>query len=484
MNENINKFRDVLSTLNKRRQIIVNVFFAFIIVSMVVSFFIPASFEAETSLRVKQPKGLNSSLLEMVDPLYNKQLMGTYSEILKSRTVVQEVIDKTQNGKATIPTYEDMVKQITTQPVKDTEILKVKLKGSTPEDARDTVNTLVDCFLGRLATLNRAEQSVIREFVGERLIDSKQELERAETALESYKRTQRLVSLPDQSKALVDRMSGIDKLRAENRVSMAIAQAKTASAERQLANEKPGFVAESPFITQYKAKLADLEVELVGLLGNYTENYPKVIEVRRAINETKTKLDAEILRIVSADAASMNPIHQSLLQLKIQSEAELAASVAQKSALEALIHDGNKEIEQLPAKEQGLTQLVREAQVAQEIYTMLAKRYEEARINEVMLPTEVQVIDGAIAPEFPVSPRKLLNAIVAGIVGLLVGFGMAFYLEYANRKIQNSREAERVLSLPVLGSIPEVSLAETDRRTPFYIKTTFHDLMRKLKKRQ
>jgi polysaccharide chain length determinant protein (PEP-CTERM system associated) len=453
--------KDIIKTLKKRRGLISKIFLGMVIFAIIISFLIPPTYEAETNLRIKQPKGLANSLLGDL-PMGNsgatKQLMSTYSEILKSRTVVQTVIDKTQTdgvSEEDIPDYEQMLKRITTQPVKDTEILKVKVTAKSPEEAELLANTLVDTFNERMTYLVRSEQTTIREFIGERLQESKKELEKAETVLEKYKREQKIVAPEEETKAMVDKFSAIDKLAAENTVAMASAQARLSTAQQQLNKEKPGFVADSPLIQQYKLKLAELEVKLVSLTSAYTEKHPEIIATRAAITETQGRLSSEIARVVSADAPSMNPIHQGLVQSQIQSEAEISARTAQSQAIKGIITSGEQELNKLPAKEQGLAKVMRDASVNQEIYIMLAKRHEEARISEVMQPTDVQVIDVAIAPEKPISPKKTLNVVIAAILGLFVGTGIAFLLEYMNKTVRNAEDVQQYLDLPVLGSIPD-----------------------------
>nr|WP_255710871.1 GNVR domain-containing protein [Pelosinus baikalensis] len=114
-----------------------------------------------------------------------------------------------------------------------------------------------------------------------------------------------------------------------------------------------------------------------------------------------------------------------------------------------------QDLNKLPAKEQGLAKVMRDANVNQEIYIMLAKRHEEARISEAMQPTDVQIIDVAIAPEKPISPKKTLNVVIAAILGLFVGTGIAFLLEYMNKTVRNADDVQQYLDLPVLGSIPD-----------------------------
>ncbi|ULT56787.1 Wzz/FepE/Etk N-terminal domain-containing protein [Neobacillus drentensis] len=53
----------------------------------------------------------------------------------------------------------------------------------------------------------------------------------------------------------------------------------------------------------------------------------------------------------------------------------------------------------------------------------------------------------------PIKPRPLINIAIAMVVGLMVGVGLAFLLEYFDNTIKNEQEIEKLLGLPVLGSI-------------------------------
>lgn len=473
MDETTLDLKDILKTLKKRRKLIGYIFAGVVVFAALLSFIWPPTYEAETNLRVKQPQGLADSLLSSL-PTGNasatKQLMSTYAEILKSRTVVQEVIDKTQTDKEEIPDYKDMIERISTQPVKDTEILKVKVTARTPEEAQLVADTLVNTFNGRLSFLTRSEQTVVRQFIGERLQESRADVEKAEEELQKYKTEQRITDPDVETKALVDALTEINKLAAENAVTMAAAQGKLASTRQQLGAEKEGFIADNPLIQQYKTKLAELEVSLVELTEKYTEQHPQVKATRAAIGETQAKLAAEVGRVITADAPSMNPIHQGLLQSQLMAEAQIAASTAQQAAIVAIVEQGQADLGKLPLKEQGLAKVMRDADVAREIYVMLAKRHEEARISEVMQPTDIQVIDVATLPDEPIKPKKALNIVVAAILGLFIGIGAAFIVEYMNKSIHTVEDVRHYLDLPVLGSIPHFDNEYKESEPSFWDK--------------
>ena len=135
------------------------------------------------------------------------------------------------------------------------------------------------------------------------------------------------------------------------------------------------------------------------------------------------------------------------------------------------------EIAKLPEDQQGYIRVKRDADVAQEIYVMLAKRLEEAKVAEVMVPNEVQVIDEATLPEKPIKPRKLLTLAIAAILGILAGSGYTVAKALMYRKIRSSEDVEQYLQLPVLGSIPDAdSLKEPDHKKETGFKALIHSL--------
>lgn len=149
-------------------------------------------YESQALLRVKQPKGIGTSLLESMptgNAMANTQLMNTYAEILKSRSVVVPVIQKTEqpNKEGKYPAYDAYVKgRITTAPFKDTEIMQLTVRANTPEKAQQANKLIVDGFLKRLTDLSRDQQKATRGFLEERAVAAKNELQTAEDKLTDY----------------------------------------------------------------------------------------------------------------------------------------------------------------------------------------------------------------------------------------------------------------------------------------------------------
>ena len=473
--------KELWQIIDDNKKTIAKVTAGFLAVAAAYLIVVPPTYQSTSLLRIKQDKGLSSSILSALptgsDQMI-KQEMNTDAEILKSRNVVIPVIKQTEELKdGKYPDYEGYVKgRITTNPYKDTQILKVDVTGRTPEKAQEANSLLVKGFLNRLTELSHAESQATRKFLEQRVVSSKTELAGAEDRLKAYQVAHKIYSTTDQMKGLADQLTELDKVKAQNQLDLETAQAALGSIKGQLSDAGAG-IADSPAIQQYKTQLAQLEATKASYTGKYTDEHPKMQEINQQIAQTRQSLNDEISKIVAQQAPSSSTVQQKLLSDKFSSEAAIAVAQSKNAAIAALEKKNDAEIAKLPEDQQGYIRVKRDADVAQEIYVMLAKRLEEAKVAEVMVPNEVQVIDEATLPEKPIKPRKLLTLAIAAILGILAGSGYTVAKALMYRKIRSSEDVEQYLQLPVLGSIPDAdSLKKPDNQKETGFKALIHSL--------
>lgn len=463
MNEQEIDLRELWQIVRTNQKTIAKITGGFLGLAVAYLLIVPNTYQSTALLRIKQERGLSSSIMEQL-PMGNAQLtkqqMNTNAEILKSRHVVIPVIEQTEEEKdGKYPRYEDYVKDhIVTKPYKDTEILEVDVTGKTPEKAQEANQLLVQGFLDRLTELSHAESSATREFLEQRVKSSKKELDDAETKLKNYQVKHKIFSTDNQMKSLAERITELDKVKAQNKLDMETAQAALGSINSQLSGAGAS-IADSPSIQQAKSKLVDLEAQKASYVGKYTNENPKMKEINRQISSARSSLRREISAIVAQKAPSSSAVQQKLLTDKFTNEAMIAVAQGKNDAIDQLEKKNADEIAKLPQTQQGYLQVKRDADVAQEIYVMLAKRLEEAKVAEAMVPTEVQVVDEATLPEKPIKPRKLLTLVLALFLGLFGGAGYTIARTLLNRKIRTAADVEQYLELPVLGVIPEARSA-------------------------
>ena len=450
---------EVVEIISENRKPIAKITCAFIAIALLYLLRAAPIYESEALLRIKQQQGLGSSLLDAAtggNAAMNQRQMSTYAEILKSRSVVIPVIEATEqekNGK--YPAYEGYVQgRITTSPFKDTDILSVKMKANEPGKAQKANQVLLAAFLQRMTDLSRVEQTATKNFLQDRTDAAKKDLDKAETALQDYKIENKILTPSDSSKLFLERIALAEKEAAANRIEMGTAQAKLNAANSILGGEGQ-YIADNRIVQAYNAQLAKLEAERISYLDKYTEKHPRMIDLNDQIAELKAKIAEETRKVAALQAPSDNAVHQRLVTSKFQSEGELIVAKQKAALLQEVIDQNNRDLELLPAVEKGYVKVARDAQVAGELYIMLAKRLEESKVAEVMVPTNVQIVDEPTLPEVPIAPRKGRTLALAALLGLLLSSGYIVVMELMNRTIRTEDDVKNFLSLPVMGAIPD-----------------------------
>jgi len=84
----------------------------------------------------------------------------------------------------------------------------------------------------------------------------------------------------------------------------------------------------------------------------------------------------------------------------------------------------------------------------------------QAEIVKIMNVDNVSILAPAEVKEgmAPIKPQPLLNIAIALVVGLMAGVGLAFLLEYLDNTVKSEQDVEKLLELPVLGSVTSIEV--------------------------
>lgn len=96
-------------------------------------------------------------------------------------------------------------------------------------------------------------------------------------------------------------------------------------------------------------------------------------------------------------------------------------------------------------------------QLAQQIVASIVEQAPDIIIQTVKAGS-VEVISQPKAGENPVSPRKMMNTAIAGVLGLVLGLGVVFLRSMLNNKFMTDTDINKKLGLTVLGVIPQVNM--------------------------
>lgn len=146
--------REYFHIIKKRAWIIVLITVFAMITSGIISFFVLSPvYEANTTLIVNTEQNKETNNMITGDQLnVTQKLTLTYGEIIKSRAVINSVIDKLDLDMK----YDEVEKMITVAPVKDTQIMSVTVQDTNPKRARDIANAIPTVFTKEVKRITKA----------------------------------------------------------------------------------------------------------------------------------------------------------------------------------------------------------------------------------------------------------------------------------------------------------------------------------------
>lgn len=431
-------------------------------------------YESEALLRVSLPKGIASSPLSETEGgnvALIQQQMSTLAEVLISQDVVKPVMEQEarENDNRTL-SYESYVKRITTKPIKNTEILQISISGTTPEGAQKTGQRLLDSFLSKITVVGNMAHSKNRKFLEQRMVLAKENLDKADIALQRFKTNHKLTSPSDSANTSMGRIKSIENQLVSNQIALETAQAKLAAVEAQLTGAGAAS-ADNQTVQQYNGELTKLEQTRIEYLEKYTEKHPRMVELNEQITNLKRKVAEETARIANLQAPSDNKVHQELVARKFASQTEVVMAQKKADSLRNALAKDNADFDKYTALQQEYARLSREAAVAKDIHGILAKRVEEAKIAEVMQQNNVQIVNEPTLPVNPAKPKKIRVLVLAVLLGFLLSSGYYVIQGLMYPHIRREQDVKTHLGLAVLGCIPnETVLAkqpESDAATGF-----------------
>lgn len=100
--------------------------------------------------------------------------------------------------------------------------------------------------------------------------------------------------------------------------------------------------------------------------------------------------------------------------------------------------------------------LKRESDTNRTMYDALLQRYKEVSAEAGITANNISVLDLALPPTIPVSPRPLFNMLISLLLGLIVSGAVVFARDRFDDAVRAPDDVEAKLGLPFLNSIPRL----------------------------
>ncbi len=381
------------------------------------------------SIRVSQSLGLDA------DDHFIRAMAGTKSNAngtlnLDASARRDEVIDLLQG-------YETVV------PERGSRLVTVGFTSPDPAVSARIANAYAETFIASALDQRYQASAYAREFLERRLGQVRTKLEQSERDLVAYATAKQIIPLANGQNTSPDNTRSLPGTDLEA-YSAAMASARTdrirAEQRWRQTQATTGFgvpeILQSPTIQELSKEHAKLAAEYQDKLKIFKADYPDMTQLSARIAETERQLNLEAANIRGA-------LHEQYLAA-LQNEKALGGQV---QGLKTAVLD-------LRGRSIQYTILQREVDTNRTLYDGLLQRYKEVGVAGGVAASNISIVDRAEAPKFPSHPRPMMNMVLSGLAGMLLGVGLAFCIDIFDQAIRTPADIEGKLGLVMLGTIP------------------------------
>lgn len=345
----------------------------------------------------------------------------------------------------------------------------VQYRDGDPETTQRITNRLAELFVEDSSMRREMRAEDTSAFVSMQLGESQRRLSELEARLRTAKESF-MGALPEQTNANVAMVTGLQQQLETTGNAIRGEQDRLSVIERQIEGMKAGATSEvavpgMPATASPAAvRVVTLERQLAVLRGNYTDRHPEVVRVREELASARTEAASEASRPAEERITTLrvDPNYRALVADQEQARLRIRELQRNESQIRAQIGMYRARVESAPRVEQQIATLQREYDLEKQQYAELTSRLRSAEMNESLERNrggeKFTVLARAPFPSTPSSPNTQRLMIVALLLGLCAGGGLALGREYLDRSIHDTR-ALNDLELPVLGEIPRIANA-------------------------
>jgi polysaccharide chain length determinant protein (PEP-CTERM system associated) len=478
---------DYLAMLRRRMKVILIPALLAPLAGLGVSYVFPAKYMSTSEVLVTPPK-IPDMVVQQVFSEDLTQHITTIAQQVLSPAKLRPMVERqglAKGGQSVDDVIANIQASMNIQPVPDISELGATVKkkpgqnsspvpgfnvnytASTAREAQQICTELTSMLLEEdLKSREDATQGTTM-FLTKQVEEAKQNLDDLDKKLAAFK-DQHIGQLPGDEDNNLKILMGLNSQLDANTQSLNRATQDKAYTEslltQQLAAWKSSESANNPQTLQQQ--LSQLQSQLIDLQARYTDDHPDVIKTKADIAEVRKKL-AEINNpAATADNANekesaSEPPEIRQLRLQIHQYGDLIAqSTRDQKKLEQEIAVYQSRVASSPAIEEEYKELARDYDNAQKVYqddlakqstSKMATQAEQQQQGEQMALLNPATLPDA--PSFPVRPYFAGGGLGAGLV---LGIGVALWLELRDKCIRTEADAEAALELPMLVAVPWV----------------------------
>jgi len=323
-------------------------------------------------------------------------------------------------------------------PIKNTRLIEIAFITPNPTLSQQLADAHIKAFIrmnleGRFQLTKEA-----RDFLDIKNAELKAKLERAEAELNRFRQTHGVVSIEKGENIVVDRLVDLNR----NLTTARAQRLEAESLNSVVQNKSTQYLSQvltQGMIPTLRSTLLTLEAEKIKQSTVFKPDHPRMIELNQQIKEATQSLNTEINNVVRG-------IRESYVAARAKEQALEGETQKQQQAA-------------LNLKEVGVQYAVlqEEVNVNKNLYDSILRRLNETTISNDIAVSNMQITQSAERPRFPNSPNIPINLTMYAAMGLFIGAGLAFFLEYVNSRLETPEHVWRAVDLSTFGVVPDLA---------------------------
>jgi succinoglycan biosynthesis transport protein ExoP len=452
-------FLDYWRIIRIRKTVILAVFLLVTITTTVVTFILPKSYASTVRMKVEKDA---PDVALMGDRQfgggYDPYWMQTEFETIQSKSILYQVITKLdlnkkwavkfgeENELRTDITYQILKGSVDVRQARNTSLIEISAYSEDNQEAAVIANTIAEIYKdSRLNTRLQASARGI-ETLGKEWKEQDELVRAQQTKVDKMKNDFRISDWEAQygysmSTVEPETLRKLEQLRIEaqaDHASMSTLYTQLTSMARPELKKAVAIAAPDVALAGLIDRQTDAEQRLASMGEAYSAEHPDIVALRKTLETVNRQINERLDGILAGLKAKTAQFKARLDELT--SEVERAKKVDIDAAIERRPYfQAKRDMESL--------QLVRER-----LSLRITQEKVDAAIPRVGI---VEVIDPAEPSFRAVRPNKVLNIGLGIVVGLAVGIGLAFFIEYLDTSVKTIDDVERALQAAVLGVIPQ-----------------------------
>jgi capsular exopolysaccharide synthesis family protein len=399
--------------------------------------------------------------------------LDTESEIIRSYPIVSKTIAflelKNSNGE-TLPT-DSFLKNLNLKSIRGTDVLQVSYRSTNPQEAKNVVNTIIKNYLESNINSNRTEAKAAKDFLSSQLPKVEEQVKQAEANLRNFKEKNKVVVLDTEAKSGLESLSKLYATINEIQGQLAAVETRSQSLQNEMSLNTQEAVdltalSQSTSVQQALTEYNIVQRDIAVARTTYSNQHPLVASLTLKEAALKQELESRAAQTVGRSKPLLQQgrqvglLTQSLTQELVKSEVEKLALRSQLGELQKVFADNRSRLDSLPRLEQEQLQLQRQLSVAQGTYEQLLKQFQIVQILESQNVGNARLVEEGLLPLNAILPIIPLNLGLGGFLAILLGLGTVLLLEAMDRSLKNIEEAQLLLDLPLLGTVPLIAGGE------------------------